>query len=79
MLSPKLGTSGGHDGADVGELEEVGAPVGAGVGSLVAGVGVGSLVVGSEVVGGWLVGDGVVGVVGAEETGATVCAEEIGA
>ena len=76
MLSPKSGTSGGHDGADVGELDVVGASVGAEVGSLVAGAGVGSLVVGSEVVGGWLVGDSVVG---AEETGATVGAEETGA
>ena len=67
MLSPKSGTSGVHDGADVGLLEAVGIPVGAGGGSLV---------VGSEVVGGWLVGDDVTG---AEEIGAMVGAEVAGA
>ena len=67
MLSPKSGTSGVHDGANVGPLEAVGNPVGAGVGSLV---------VGSEVVGGWLVGDDVIG---AEETGDMVGDEETGA
>ena len=76
MLGPKFGTSGVHDGADVGVLEAVGASVGAGFGSLVAGIEVGSLVVGSEVVGDWLVGDDVTG---AEETGATVGTEETGA
>ena len=45
MLSPKSGTSGVHDGANVGLLEAVGNPVGAGVGSLV----VGSEVVGASV------------------------------
>ena len=67
MLSPKSGTSGVHDGANVGLLEAVGNPVGAGVGSLV---------VGSEVVGVWLVGDDVTG---AEDIGAKVGDEETGA
>ena len=66
MLSPKLGTSGVHDGADVGLLEAVGNSVGAGVGSPV---------VGAEVVGDWLVG---VDVAGAEEIGAIVGDDEAG-
>ena len=75
-MSPKLGTSGVHDGAAVGALDAVGVSVGAWVGSLVAGIKVGSLVAGSEVVGDWLVGDDVAG---ADETGDVVGAEETGA
>ena len=47
-LSPKLGTSGVHDGADVGLLEAVGTSVGAGVGSPVVGAEEAGAAVGSE-------------------------------
>ena len=61
MLSPKLGTSGGHDGADVGLLETVCASVGAGVGSPVVGAELAGAAVGTEVpgaaVGAEVVGD----------------------
>ena len=63
LLSPKLGTSGVHDGADVGLLETVGASVGAGVGSPVVGAEEAGAAVGSEEAG---------AAVGSEEVGALV-------
>ena len=69
LLSPKLGTSGVHDGADVGLLETVGASVGAGVGSPVVGAELAGAAVGVEVAG---------AAVGTEVPGAAVGAEVVG-
>jgi hypothetical protein len=61
LLSPKLGTSGVHDGADVGLLETVCASVGPRVGSPVVGTELAGAAVGTEVpgaaVGAEVVGD----------------------
>lgn len=70
LLSPKLGTSGVHDGADVGLLETVGASVGAVVGSPVVGADEAGAAVGAEEAG---------AAVGSEEAGDAVGSEVAGA